>query len=183
MAKYAPLAPEWAEYLAHPGAEKGCLATEIDFQQESRTFRTEHQMLHAAHVNDYEHEIKAKRDYNRMTRALKHIKLRKSVPSWSIPVELLAMLMLPDRTKTAHERLGVGAAGVKPIAPCFRQVLTHLFYSIRKCARVPMMWNQAVGYQLPKNNGCVGPSSVRLIFGLCTIGKLFFTPMLRENKS
>ncbi len=183
VSQYAPLAREWAQNLALPGTKKGCLATEYNFEKRASTFREDNNSLQPPSHNDYEYELHAKKDVNKVMRAMKHIKLRKSVPDWSVPVEIFAMLILPERRKTAPERLGIGYLGAPPIAIRFHTVLTALFFCVRKSERVPVIWNLAVGYQLLKNNGCTGTAAIRLIFGLCTLGKLFFTPMFKENRS
>ena len=144
VSQYAPLAPEWVVNLALPGTKKGCLATEYDFEHRSCTFREDNSSLQPPSHYDYEHELHAKKDLNKIVRAMKHIKLRKSVPSWSVPVELLAMLMLPDRKKTAPERLGIGFLGAPPVARRFHQVLLALLFCIRRSEKVPKIWDLAV---------------------------------------
>ena len=103
------------EYLARPGVDKGCLASGINFHEINAAYRRNNSALQPPHVQDDEYEQIAMRDYNRVVRALRHINLRKSVPSWCIPVEIFAMLMLPDRRKASPERCGAGRLVTQPI--------------------------------------------------------------------
>ena len=103
-------------FLAQSGALKGCEAVEIDAGELEESLLQRHANYSSRHEYFEEERKHSREDYRRIARTLRRMKLRRAVPAWSVPPELFAMIMLPDRRKRS-ERTGVGGVKVGVCGP------------------------------------------------------------------
>ena len=159
---------QWQAFLKQPGSEGGCQAESV---------RWEHFVSHEDAGDVVEHDTTqvcadAAADFLALRREVHRLRLRKTVPAWSCPVELWRQLLHPRYRRTKLRR-GVGFEA-DPLGHSFTQRMVGLMRSIRRYGRSPAIWHRSSTAQIDKHNTKSGPAGIRLINMLDPLGRAFY---------
>eukprot|EP00969_Alexandrium_andersonii_P066737 2942113-Alexandrium_andersonii.AAC.1 len=102
------------------------------------------------------------------------LKLRKSAPGWSLPIELVRMLLHPEIVPKPTKKAGLGADNTVQRSESFDRAMFKLFAAIRERGRVPTMWNLSLAFMLDKGGDKGGCEGLRLLSNLDPVGKKYY---------
>eukprot|EP00969_Alexandrium_andersonii_P029916 1305195-Alexandrium_andersonii.AAC.1 len=102
------------------------------------------------------------------------MKLGRAVPPWTIPPELLRLILVPwwKNQQVSAKPLGVGAQSWSTQPEKSYRCLLLLVQGMRRFSRMPVKWNAGLAARLSKNNEKMGCDSERVILMMCSIGRL-----------
>ena len=146
---------DWQERMAKPGINGGCLATVTSTEAMVRT-QPRRQPREAAQAWDM-----AKDDYRQMRRRVWRMSLWRTWPDWSMPAELLRLVLHPEwvNPKRPQPTRGLGAnTQISRYGVC-TWALLFLLFAYRRSRRLAVQVHKAQACRIPKHNfklGCDG---------------------------
>ena len=162
---------QWVSRLREEGRKGGVSATSAEVDE------TVPRLIEASPPSESDYEG-ARQDLKLMREGAWRMKTWKAGVTWSVPVEMLRILLFPNWQYIRDARLGVGCVEERIAAPKFTRLLVHMLAKVRATQRTPVQWHLARACFIPKYNGRLGCDAERLIVIVCCIGALFYRALL-----
>jgi hypothetical protein len=99
-----------------------------------------------------DHLAMAKALLGKLTRTSIKLRPNKAVVDYSLPNEVVRILLRPHWVYKSKEKWGLGHATEYCIPPIIQEVLIMLLAKIACTRLVPMIWHLATGFAVPKHN-------------------------------
>ena len=150
-----------------------CVDPERDVAERDVADRT----LARSNLTDLEVVTAAQEDLDSLRRCLVRGKHRKSVPEWSLPLEVWQLLLCRRLRRWGLWRHAWLQHHKDPgwmCVPALERLLFHMLCAIRRTNRPVKLWSTSQTVQLNKRNGKAGCTAIRLIHLLDPVGKGFF---------
>eukprot|EP00929_Paragymnodinium_shiwhaense_P021066 TRINITY_DN13845_c0_g1_i1.p1 TRINITY_DN13845_c0_g1~~TRINITY_DN13845_c0_g1_i1.p1 ORF type:complete len:1628 (-),score=116.54 TRINITY_DN13845_c0_g1_i1:570-5453(-) len=171
-----PSREEWIRHLAKDGPSGGCSATLTSME----LFTQAYEELPCSYPN-LENIAEAQEDLKVVLGKVRRAKCRKGTPEGDIPVEVWKILLLRQRDR--YRWLGMGQDCNR--LPCDKKLNGRLEYIIacsRASQRPPWQWNVSQAWRIPKFNGKEGPLAVRIVHGLISFAKCYFSALYERQE-
>lgn len=128
---------------------------------------------------DQNHIEQARADFRSTIWRLKHSKKRRASPSWSVPTELLVMVLQPAYVSSHRYRgQGLGQRSLEEVSQ--EDFLMQLLVGVRRRRMVPVQANFSQGCLLEKHKQKKGMAAVRMIHLVCGYWKCYFDGVMHE---
>eukprot|EP00959_Pyramimonas_sp_CCMP1952_P122405 2558989-Pyramimonas_sp.AAC.1 len=167
LAVSAASAREWQRRMILPGRQGGCSAvatTDTELLQ-----RVHDRSLQRCSVElSWEYALD---DWKQMRRRVWRMKLWRTWPQWSLPVELLRMIMHPKWVNPRRPKVGagVGHSSEFTLFGASQVAIRRLLFAFRRAGRLPIQMHKALACRLPKNNFKESCDGERIIMVMCTM--------------
>ena len=171
-------AAEWTERLQLPGAQGGVGGKLICFSEETEALALGTQWEGYCKVPDANRLRHGQELRARFRLVARRLPAWKAWPSWSIPSELLRVLLCPNWKNKQQRRAGVGAATEKLSNPTFYRMLQYLFAKVASTGLAPFSWRLAQGCGISQQNGKAGCDGESMVVLLCCMGRPFYRTLL-----
>ena len=172
-----PSQEQWVSLLSLDGGMGGMLATQTswsDMLSEHAECAEESPELSMDHVEQ------GRTDVFRLRKHALRAGKRKSSPCHSVPVEVLAMILAPNRN-ISDKKFGIGVDKSSIIAPATWRAFEKGYAMINRTGYTPLKWHFSWSACLKKPNGLSGPRGQRTVHRLDCQGKAFYCEKMKHK--
>ena len=176
-----PTTASWLQLWEKQGKSGGMLAKQVDWDamlDEHRSCAPPLPEAQAGHTDD------GRRDVARLAKHCVYASKRKSCPTHSVPVEILAVSLSPNvymKLPRVVSKLGLGSDTTKITAPATRKVFNLGYKMINQAKMTPLKWHSSWGAGIPKPGSTPGPQGLRVVHRLDEQGKAFYSMKMKSK--
>ena len=168
---HQPTKAEWREALSASGYDGGMEAHFVeDWDSEFRDYKESAPALLSWTV---EAATEATDDMNGVADQLRRMPKRRAAPTWSLPLELFAMIMNPGRLVENH-RAGVGLPEEEVSCEVTRRRAKSVILQVRRSGVTPLVAHRSMPALLRKKYNVEGTKGVRMIHVLCPFWRAWY---------
>jgi len=170
-------AEQWEKRCVLPGPDGGFQGEVIDFDKERDNIIGAN---HREHDPDYcvvptaDHLLMAETVVQRMRNNATRLRPNKSIVDFSIPNEVLRMVLRPRWTYKPRHAWGLGHVKHYQVSRPIYWLLVQLVAKIMATRMTPVIWHMANGFTVQKANYKPGILGERLVAAMCCLSRLFY---------